>query len=142
MRRYHMLFASIALLAFAAIPTSANAQGAWKGAAISDTNKVYFAWGDNESDALDNALRKCRSVASRCQDDPAKSISVETWWWLVILDCNGRKFAGGSQWNGDVAIDNAKGKAPARLRESCFLDQQLAGTTPTYNGQGDTSPRR
>src|ERR1700726_166638 len=93
----------LAVLA-AAVSTSGYAQGRWKAAAVSNSGHAYYAWGSDESGALNNALDKCRN-ASRgnvCQNTVEKAISVESWWWLVVADCNGRKFVGGSQWNGEV----------------------------------------
>jgi hypothetical protein len=144
MTKTGVVLASIAMVAYALSSTSATAEGGkWKGAAISSNGKIYYDWGATEADALSNALRKCRSMGSDCNNAPEKSISVESWWWVVVVDCNGQKFVGGSQWNADVAIENAKGKAPARLQNSCFLKQQLAGRTAIYGPeQGDADIRK
>jgi hypothetical protein len=141
---------TIALAAVAAIVVSTTGhtqENRWKAAAISKSgHQVYYAWGRDEYAARHNALDKCRDDRGGCEDDPTKSISVESWWWLVVADCNGRKFVGGSQWNGDVALDNAKAKAPRQLRDSCFQDGEgLAGTVPPNyqgQGQGDIDARR
>jgi hypothetical protein len=131
---------SLAVLAAVAFSTTGHAQGRWKAAAISNSGHAYYAWGSDESGALNNALDKCRTASRSnvCQNTVEKAIAVESWWWLVVADCNGRKFAGGSQWNGDVALENAVGKAPRQLRDSCFQDGEglAGGVPPNYEGQG------
>jgi hypothetical protein len=135
-------FALAAVAAFTFSSPGHAQQGSWKAAALSKSGRhVYYAWGSDESSARHNALDKCRNDRGGCEDDPTKAISVQSWWWLVVADCNGRKFVGGSQWNGDVALDNAINKAPRQLRSTCFQDGEgLAGRAPVgYEGQGDVN---
>jgi hypothetical protein len=138
----HFILAVVAMLTFALFPDAADAQGKWKAAAVSSSGQVYFAWGNTEADALSGALQKCNAGRrNECRNAPDKSIAVETWWWLVVAECNGKKFVGGSQWNADVALENAKAKAPSRLQNACLHQQELAGTVPpVYSGQGDNDP--
>jgi hypothetical protein len=137
--RKHCVLISFAMLTFALLPNAVIAEGRWKAAAVSNSDKVYFAFGESGSEALRNALQKCKAARrSECRSAREKSIAVESRWWLVVAECKGKKFLGGSQRNADVALEDARNKAPAHLRESCLYDRQMAGTVPpVYDGQGD-----
>jgi Tfp pilus assembly protein FimT len=137
----HCALAFIAMAMLALLSDAVSAQGKWKAAAASSSDEVYFAWGESRSEALSNALQTCKAVrGNECRTAREKLIAVESRWWLVVAECNGKKFVGGSQWNADVALENARSKVPAHLREACFYNQELSGTVPpVYQGQGDTS---
>jgi hypothetical protein len=92
---------------------------------------------------VNTALQKCGAVGNVCRATPDKSIAVQSNRWLVVAICSGKKFAGGSQWNSDAALENARVKVPARQQDSCYLSDEIkSAKSPIYNvrqgqGQGD-----
>jgi trypsin-like peptidase len=96
----------------------------WKGASVSNSGKVSFAWGTTESDAGRKALDGCRSVGESCDETPAKVASVESAGWLVVVNCNGRFTVGRSQQGKANAEAEAKSKiqSPANCRTDRVLE--------------------
>jgi hypothetical protein len=104
----------------------------WKGASISNSGKVSFAWGSTAPTAKRNALDECR-LRERCEDAPDKVTSVESSGWLVVVNCNGRLIVGSSRQ--DTASAESEAKSKTQTPENCRTDRAVG---PTVVAQGDS----